>query len=242
MLRLSLLLLLAVPAAAQPSAEALVASWLRAQAAADRALALDETLERRIEGPRYSVRVETDGRVAHAPGARPRRVAQRGTVNGEPLSGEELAELDDRLAHAFGPGGRELGQPQPLPHRLLERAEVRSVAPAELDGTPAWRVALHLDVPTPRRHRERRRGRPAPPPPSPDALTAWFSRDGARLLRLRVEGQRLGGALTRDSRFQRTGGLDVPTSVSARAELRQRRRLRSYAVEITSAASYRLAE
>lgn len=231
----ALLLLLAAPAAAQPSAEALVASWLRMQQAADREVVLDETLERRVEGPRRSLRIETEGTVRYAPGARPSRTSRRGTVDGEALSAEELAGLDRRLAHAFGAGGRDLGRPPPPPRYLLQRAEARSVASADLGGQRVWRVALRLDPPG-------RRSRSASPQARPDALTAWFSRDGERLLRLRVESQRRGGSVTRDLRFQRTDGLDVPAAATARAELRQRRRLRSYAVEITSTATYRVAE
>lgn len=238
MLRTSLLLLLfAAPAAAQPSAEALVASWLRAQRAAEREVVLSETLERRLEGPRQSLRIETEGSVRYAPGDRPRRTVRRGTVDGEALTAREIDGLDRRLAYAFGPGGRELGRPPPPPHDVLARAEARSVAADRLDGQRAWRVALRLDPPP-----EPGGGRRGRRPPPPDALTAWFSRDGARLLELRLEGRRRGGLVTRTLRFQRTRGLDVPASASARAELRQRRRLRSYAVEVTSEATYRVTE
>ena len=230
---------LALPAAAQPDPDALLSAWARAQAAVGGVVVLDETLVRRVEGPRGAVRVETESTVRLEAGARPRRTVGHALLDGERISAERAEDFGRRMGRAFGPGGREVAGAPAAAVFFLRRARATGIAADRLDGDRVWRVDLRPPPPRGDRPRRGRRGDRRRPPA--DRFTAWFSADGARLLGLRVEGRRRGGRIAREVRYQRVDGLDVPRTASAEAMLRQRRRLRDYAVELSSEATYTVA-
>ena len=211
--------------AAQPSPDALVAAWAEGQGAAARdagAVVLAERVEREVEGPRGRMRVGHDGAVRYAPGARPERTVGEVTVNGRTLPAERGRAARRRLGRAFGPAGRALAAPPPLPLAVLAGAEPDGPAVAgRVDAGSAWRV----------RFRGARGGL---------RVEAWFSRSAAppRLLRTRTESRHRGARVVREVDYARDGGLDVPRDVRTTATVRQRRRLRDYVVTVRSEGRY----
>ena len=227
-----LLAALSAPLAAQPSAEALAERWLadwRRAAASVTAIEVDERAERTLDGARRTTRVATDASVRYARGERADREVRSVRVDGREVDPERGPRLGRRLGRAFGPGGREIAAAVRLPGPLLARAGALSVEPDRLGGQAVWRVALRLP----------------PPPRAPldaraDRGTAWFTRgESPRLLRLRVEGERpRGGRLTRDVRYVRVDGLDLPARAEVELTVRQRRRLRDYVVRLSAETTY----
>ena len=223
-MRLALLVLLAVPAAAQPSGRALLDAWLDGWDRASRdveAVELDERSVRTVDGPRGEVVVEIDAGLRYTPGDRPRRDVRRVRVDGREVEPERGPRQGRRLGRAFGRAGREVSAPPPPPHVVLAGAEPVGVEPDRYDGRPAWRVAFQT------------RGG--------DDGAAWFTRSetAPRLLGVRVEGRRpRDGRIAREVRYTRVGGLDVPASSEAALTVRQRRRLRDYGVRVTASATY----
>ena len=218
------LCLLASVAAAQPAPEALLAAWADGQAAADvGTVVLAERVDRVIEGPRGGVEVALSGTVRYPRDGRPERDVETVTVDGREATGERGGAVRRRLGRAFGPAGRDVAAPPPLPLGALARLAPDGPARADRVGdVEAWRVALR-----PARGRGRR-------------VEAWFSRTAdPRLLRTRTEARRRGARLVRETDYARGGGLDLPAEVRATATVRQRRRLRDYVVTVRSRARYR---
>lgn len=219
-----LLALAALPAAAQPSAEAVVDAWAagwRSAAEGVGGVEMAEAMERRLDGPRRDVDVVTEGRLIYRAGERPRRERLRARVDGEPVAVERAGGHDRRLGRAFGRGGRDLAAPPPLPSALFRRADVLDLTPDVLDGRAVWRVGFVLP----------RGGRGA----------AWFTRsaDAPRLLRTRTEGgRREGHRITRDVAYAPVAGLDLPVASRSDLVVRQRRRLREYRVTMRAEARY----
>ena len=230
MIRPALVLcLLASGAVAQPAPEALVAAWVAGQERAARdvdAVVLAERVEREVEGPRGAMTVAFAGTVRYARGARPERAVEDVTVDGREASPERGGAVRERLGRAFGPAGRDLAAPPPLPLVVLARAEPDGPAVADRVGAEAaWRVALR---PAPDGRAARRR------------VEAWFSQSPApRLLRTRTETRHRGARLVRETAYGRDGGLDLPREVRTTATVRQRRRLRDYVVTVRSVGGYR---
>jgi len=220
-LALALLLLVAAPALAQPSASSVVEAW-RAdwRQAAQGVAGIDarEEAEWTIDGPRGRTVVEADGRIRYTRG-RPERDLDRVRVNGRDVPPDRGRGQGQRWQRAFGPAGREVHAPPPLPVALLGSAEPDRVEADREGGVAAWRVAFDARV-----------GR----------AEAWFTRSGApRLLRLRVEGDRpRGGRFTHDVRYARVRGLDLPARSQTTFTVRQRRRLRNYLVTLRADATY----
>ena len=222
------LCLLGSGAVAQPAPGALVAAWAEGQGGAARdveAVVLTERVEREVEGPRRAMGVTFAGTVRYARGGRPERTVDAVTVDGRDASAEWGGAVRERLGQAFGPAGRDLAAPPPLPLAVLARAEPDGPAVADrVDGEAAWRVRL-------RPARRERGGR----------VEAWFSRaDAPRLLRTRAERRHRGARLVREVDYARTAGLDLPRDVRTTATVRQRRRLRDYVVTVRSAGRYRV--
>ena len=229
--RLALLTALLAPtASAQPSGADLLAAW---QAGWDEAVEgveavrLAETLRRTVDGPRGTLDIETDGELLLAPFRRPRRTVDRATVNGEDLDLDRLKGMERRLRGALGRAAFDLRRPAALPSwDFAHAAPDGPVGSDRLGSALAWRLPL------------RGAGRPG-------RLTAWFSRSRSapRLLRLdRAQPIPGGGTLYRSTTYALTVGLDVPTSHSVRAQIEQRRRLRTYTLTLRADAQYRLAE
>ena len=218
--------------AAQPSPEAVVAAWQRTTGDAARAVrtvTLSETITQRVDGPRTAVTVETRGTLTYSGRRRPERVVREATVDGQPVPPARVAELGRRLGR--GAGTDDATRPPHLLPPVLEHGVPVRLELDTVDGRAAWRVALRMPPGGP----HRRRG-----PPPEDRAEAWFSRSASapHLLRLRVEGERAGGAFVRTVDFRRTDGLDLPAAMSASAEVRQRRRLRVYATGVAAEARY----
>ncbi|WP_412067154.1 hypothetical protein [Rubrivirga sp. IMCC43871] len=229
-MRFLLLLLLAAPVAAQPSAGAIVDAWLadwrRAASGVGRVEA-DEAAVWTVDGPRGLLEVEADGVLIWSEG-RPEREVDRLIVDGERVDARRANAAGDRWHRAFGPASREVLRPPSLPGRLLARGEPAGSAPDVYEGQPAWRVTF---------------GRGG---------QAWFTRSAAspRLLAVRFEGEREGregrggrrrgasGQLVREVRYVRVSGLDLPASAETQFTVRQRRRLREYFVTLTASAGY----
>ena len=211
-----------------------------------RRVTLDEAMTRRVDGPRGTVAVETRGTLTlDAPdrgGGPAGRVLRSATVDGRAVEPERVAELDRRLVRAFG-GSEEAARPPRLLPPALDRGEPVGLDLDTVDGQPAWRVSLRVPPGGPpggARGGPRGRARHGGDAP-PDRASAWFSRstDAPRLLRLRTEGERPGGgAFVRTVDYRRTDGLDLPAAMSARVEVRQRRRLRVYATSVAADARY----
>lgn len=223
-LLLALAAALAAPAAAQPSPDALVSAWLadwRRSGEGVTAIEAAETLEREVNGPRGRLVVEVEGRIGYARGARPERRAERVFVNGREADPRRLEQHRRRVGRAFGAGGAEADQPPRPPGELLAAAEPVAVEEDPVDGRPAWRVTLR--------------------PEGGGRLEAWFAppTSAPRLLRTRHEqGLRRGGRVVREAEYARVGGLDLPATTRATVTVRQRRRLRDYAVTFSTAGRY----
>lgn len=239
-----LLLVVAVAAHAQPSAEAVVAAWqagqVRAARAVDRVEA-DETLTRRLDGPRGTVRLQTRSTLGLGRGSQ--RTVLWARVDGEAVAPERVEALEGRLRRAFGPGFEDASRgPRLLPP--LARATADGLTPDDLDGRPAWRVSLTLPQGhAPHRHRGGPPREPPPdaPRPAPDHAEAWFTRsaDAPRLLRVDTAGPRPGGGVFRRTvDYVALGALDVPVSATADLRVTQRRRLRDYTTAIAVSARY----
>lgn len=263
-LRLPVLLIavaIAAPVAAQPSAGAVVSAWRSHQAEALRAagrVEADETMSRRIDGPRGAVRLDTRGtlaldvgadRAGHREGPRGgrrglARTVSSASVDDRPVAPERLAELEHRLGRAFGPGFDDASRAPRLVPPALARGTAMRLAPDDVDGRPAWRVSLtHADGPP----EARPFGGPPPGrrppqgPAQPDRTEAWFTRsaDAPRLLRVVTTGERPGGGtLRRTVDFAPVGGLDLPVAARSALRVSQRRRLRAYTTAITVEARY----
>ena len=218
---LALLVLVAAPAVAQPSASSVVEAW-RAdwRRAAQGVAGIDahEEAEWTVDGPRGRTVVEADGRVRYTRG-RPERDLDRVRVNGREVPADRGRGQGQRWQRAFGPAGREVHAPPLLPVVLLGAAEPDRIEADREAGVAAWRVGFDTQA-----------GR----------AEAWFTRTGApRLLRFRVEGQRpRGGRLVRDVRYARVRGLDLPAEAETTFTVRQRRRLREYLVTLRADATY----
>ncbi len=249
--RLVLLLVLtaasSVGAASQPAPDAVVDAWRARTRAAARGVdrvEVNETAERRIDGPRGAVEIVTVARVELAPGEQGRRTVTQATLDGAALSPERLQHLDQRYARAFGHGVAEATNELRLVPLPLARGSATRLDASDVGGRPAWRVSLDLPLPPPEQPAGRRRGRRAGPPPGPPGppptAEAWFSRstDTPRLLRMRVRGELRGRAFVRTVDFSPAGGLDVPSAAETRVEVWQRRRLRSYTTLVTVRAQY----
>ena len=238
-----LLLALASGAAAQPAPDVLVDTWRAAWLAAARPVArveADETLSRRIVGPREALTLDVRSDVAYdvrRPGARSERRVRSATLDGTPVSPERVAELDRRFGRAFGSGPAEAADALVLFPPPLERGVPVALALDALDGRPAWRVDLRMPPP---RGPGPRRGAARRGPPPPDRAEAWFTRSAGdpRLLRVRVAGGGPGASVERTVEYERTDGLDVPAAMRTTIELRQRRRLRRYVTTIETTARY----
>ena len=225
---LPLLLLASGAALAQPSAERILsewrAGWDRAAAGVD-AVEVRETLDRTVDGPREDIEMRTEGRIVYASGAAPRRTVDRAELDGRRVAAPGRARFERRTRRAFGVAADILRIPPPLPGTYLRGAEptgrpVRDDA----DGRPAWRVPLSTT---------QNEGR----------VTAWFGRsEGYPLLRLQVERERDGARATLTADYRRVRGLDLPTDLSTTVTVRQRRRLRTYAVDLRARGTYRSPE
>ena len=212
-----LLLSLAASAQAQPTAGAVVDAWRAGWARAERgAVEVAERSAHDFKGPRGGREVAIEATVRYAPGAPPRRTVRRVEVGGREVDVRRGPDSGRRFRRAFGPAGRFVTQPPPLPDRLLA-APARDLSETRFEGAEAWRVTLGTE---------------------PGASTAWFTRSARvpRLLAIRTEHD--GGAVTREIRFVRVDGLDLPASVRASATVRQRRRLRDYVVTLDVASAY----
>ncbi|WP_412063638.1 hypothetical protein [Rubrivirga sp. IMCC45206] len=228
-MRFVLLLLLAAPLAAQPSADAIVEAWLadwRLVARGVDRIEADESAVWTVDGPRGVLEVEADGVLIWGQG-RPERAVDRLVVDGERVDARRAGAAGDRWQRAFGPASREVLRPPGLPGRLISRGEPVEAANDTYAGQPAWRVTF---------------GRGG---------QAWFTRSAAspRLLAIRIEGEREGrggrrgrggesGRLVREVRYVRVRGLDLPASADTQFTIRQRRRLREYFVTLTASAGY----
>ncbi|MEO0558700.1 MAG: hypothetical protein AAF170_11025 [Bacteroidota bacterium] len=228
-----LLVLVAIPASAQPSADALVQTWIRTWDDAAQGLesvSYDETLTRTIEGPRGTLNIETQGTLDLFLDQRPRRAVSDAWVNDDRVDLERRSEMERRLRRALGRASRDLTRPAPLPIHLLASAEpVGEVRAVRLGATPAWEVSLL---------RPPRRG-PA------ERLTAWFSpsRTSPRLLQIQRDRRlRHRDTLTRVTTYTRIDGLDIPTSHTVDAQIEQRRRLRTYAMVLHAETTYEAPE
>lgn len=215
-----LLLAVAVSAEAQPRAEAVVEAW-RAGWARDAAgvegVALVERARHRVEGPRGGREVEIDAVVDYPTGQRPERRVQRVRVGGQDVDRQRAHDDGHRLRRTFGRAGRYASWPPPLPDRLLARARASDLRPVQYGPTDAWQVTLETE-----------RG------PS----TAWFTRSADRPRLLAVRTERDEGRVTREIRYARIQGLDLPAESRASVTIRQRRRLREYVVTLDVWATY----
>ena len=215
-----LLLTLAASAQAQPTAPSVVDAWRAGWARAERDVEGVEIRERSahdFRGPRGGREVEIEATVRYVPGERPQRLVRRVEVGGREVDRRRGPDSGRRFRRAFGRAGRFVTQPPPLPHRLLGAAVASDLEEARFDDADAWRVTLDTE-----------RG----------VSTAWFTRSARdpRLLAVRTE--RDGGRVTREVRYVRVEGLDLPASVRASATVRQRRRLRDYVVTLDVASDY----
>ncbi|MEM0963017.1 MAG: hypothetical protein AAGK21_10850 [Bacteroidota bacterium] len=222
---LLLLLLLASAAAAQPNGDDLLNAWRaswRSASADVNAITVGEAMDVRFEGPRGDSRIEANSTVRYDLGSAPRREVRDARVNGVQARQERGPRFERRLVRALGPPGREVMSPPALPNQLLRSARARRVAADRVDGVSAWRVTLDN------------------PGPVFAEATVWLTRSTTpRLLRARGEGTRpRGGRFTRDVRYVRLSGLDLPLRVESTFVTRQRRRLRSYVVSLRAETSY----
>ena len=222
LLPLLLAVLVAAPAAAQPDARALLDGWLRdwRRAAADvDAVVMRERTDWTVDGPRGRTVVEGEATVRYTRGGPPERDVERVRVDGREVAPDRGRRSGRRWQRAFGPAGREVHAPPPLPGPLLAQARPLRVEADRFGGVAAWRVTL--DVPT-------------------DRTDAWFTRGAQpRLLAMRFEGPRpRGGRIAREVRYTRVGGLDVPAASETTFTARQRRRLREYYVTLSAEARY----
>jgi len=228
LLRSALVLLavaLAPLASAQPATpsgrevvEAWADGWRRAMAGVDR-IEAEERAEHTFDGPRRRTTIQIEGRATLGPG-RPGRRPRHTRIDGRALDPEDAPRAVGRWVQAFGPAGREVGAPPPLPAALLMNARVGDLRAETYDGQAAWRVDLSA--------RE-------------DRIRAWFTRSASdpRLLAVRVEGERpRGGRIVREVRYARVRGLDLPTESRTTFTVRQRRRLRAYVVTLSASGSY----
>ena len=218
---LLLVLALALPAAAQPAAGAVLDAWRdgwERAAVGVRAVDARERTEWTVDGPRGRTVVESEGRVRFDDGPTEREV-ERTQVNGRTVDPSRGRGQGGRWQRAFGPAGREVHAAPGLPDRFLSDARPLGIAADRAEGVPAWRVALDTRT---------------------DRAEAWFTRsDSPRLLAVRVEGRRpRGGRFVRDVRYVRVGGLDVPFESRTTFTVRQRRRLREYFVTLTAVGAY----
>ena len=216
-----LLLTLAASAQAQPTAQSVVDAWRAGWASAEGGVEDVEMAERashEFQGPRGGRQVEIRATLRYVPGERPRRVVRRVEIEGREVDRQRGSDSGRRFRRAFGPAGRFVTQPPPLPDRLLGAADARDLSETRFEGADAWRVTLDAG-----------RG----------GSTAWFTRSTSapRLLALRTEHD--GGRVAREIRYTRVRGLDLPASVRASATVRQRRRLRDYVVTLDVVAEYR---
>ncbi len=232
-----LVLISAASASAQPAPGVVVDAWRARTRAAARGVdrvEVDEAADRRIDGPRGTVEIETVARVALAFGEQGRRTVTQATLDGAAVSPERLARLDDRYERAFGRRVAEATRELRLVPMPLARGRATRLDASDVDGRPAWRVSLDLP--------------PGPPPPRgegpqpgpPPTAEAWFTRSAGapRLLRMRLRGELRGRAFVRTVDYAPTGGLDVPSAAETRVEVQQRRRLRSYTTLVTVRARY----
>ncbi|GAB5534790.1 MAG: hypothetical protein Rubg2KO_10390 [Rubricoccaceae bacterium] len=224
-----LVALVAVPAWAQPSADALLRTWTENWDDAARGLAsvsFEEALVRAIEGPRGTLDIETRGTIQLFLDQRPRRSVTDAWVNDDRIDLEKRSEMERRLRHALGRASSDLTRPAPLPIHLLDSSEpMGAVRDVRLGSDRAWQVSLL---------RPSRRG-PA------ERLTAWFtpSRSAPRLLRIERDRRlRHNDTLTRATTYTRIDGLDLPVSHTVDAQIEQRRRLRTYSLVIHSEVTY----
>lgn len=213
---------LAVAQPATPSASEVVDAWAdgwrRAMAGVDRVEA-EERAEHTFDGPRRRTTVEIEGRATLGPG-RPDRQPRRTRLDGRVLDPDEAPRAVGRWVRAFGPAGREVGAPPPLPFGLLADARVGDLHAETYEGQAVWRVDLSV---------------------RDDRVRVWFTRSASdpRLLAVRVEGDRpRGGRLVREVRYARVRGLDLPTESRTTFTVRQRRRLRAYVVTLSASGSY----
>ena len=223
--RLCLLLVLAAPASAQraPDAQALLDGWAadwRRAARSVEAIEAEERMTRTVDGPRGDLRIETESTVRYDRDGAPSRGVTRLRVNGRDRDPRDR-RTRGRFGRAFGPAGRDVVAPPLLPGVAFADAEAGGIEADRLGGTPAWRVDLRLGD-------------------RPDRATAWFSRGPRpRLLRVRFEGARPGrGRYERTVEYARVDGLDLAVATETAVTVRQRRRLRSYEVTLTSEGRY----
>lgn len=227
-MRLALACLLALASAAAPLAQRAAPEaadvltewregWDRA-ARGTRAVAFRETLVREVDGPRGGAELRTEGALRYAWGEVPRRTVDRATLDGRSAPPPLRRRFERRTRRAYGPAADALRRPAPMPGPFLRGA--RPAGPAvgdRVDGREAWRVPLAL-------------------PRGGGRVTAWFGREGgAPLLRLRVQ-RSAEHTLTAD--YRRVDGLDLPTTLLTEVTLRQRRRLRTYTVELRARGTY----
>ena len=221
-------LALAAPAAAQPAAEAVLRDWLLGtREAAAEAVGVRVMLdsERRVEGPvetrtlraAIAAEVSEDGLDTDIVEAR---------IDGRRARPFRYAALERRLREAYGGAYAWIERPNLIVRSFLSNARARSRAvPDRVNGAPAWRIAL-----TP----------PETDHPSLE-VTAWFARGErpTRLLRLALSARLANGTASATTDYVRVGGLDLPGERRAEAAIRQRRRLRTYTVLLSSQTRFR---
>ncbi|MEM6289408.1 MAG: hypothetical protein AAF845_19880 [Bacteroidota bacterium] len=219
-------LLVAAPSAAQraPSAQALLDVWASDWRRAARTVAsieADERLTRSLDGRRGRLVIETESDIRFDRAGGAVRDVRRLRVNGRQRDPADR-RVRDRFERAFGPAGREIAAPPLLPGLAFADAEAVGIAADRLGDTAAWRVSIRVGDRL-------------------DRMTAWFSQGAVpRLLRMRTEGDRpRGGRYARTVAYDRIGGLDLAVSTETETTIRQRRRLRSYAVVLTASGAYR---
>jgi hypothetical protein len=222
----SLLLLLALaPAAlAQPGTATLAAwqdDWDRSSASLA-SVTTTETLTREMSGPRGARRMAVESRVRYTSRGRPERTVVRAQVNGTAITAEQLAEIEHRSERALGRASREAVRPPYLPGPILHTATVAEATATQQDGRNVWRLRLT------------RSGR------ADGELIAWFTRSSEPPQLLRVDYARRDneGRVERTVEYARRDGLDLPVRHRTQTEVRQQRRLRTYAIVLTVEASY----
>lgn len=211
-----------MPASAQrPDAQALLDGWAADWRRAARdvaAVEAEESLVRSFDGPRGRLIIETEGAVRYDRVGDWSRDVARLWVNGRERDPDRRALGRFRR---FGPPGREVAAPPPLPGLAFADAEAVGIEADRLGGRAAWRLSLRFGD-------------------RPDRAAAWFTRAAEpELIRVRFEGPRpRGGRYERTVEYARVGGLDLAVASETRVTLRQRRRLRDYVVTLASEGRY----